>query len=88
MRVGAAFGVRRAPRGAVVRARGRPVATRSREDACAALMEAQLGAGQRAAAIDTYLSCRRYLAEELGIDPSPSIVALYRSAVEAEEALE
>ena len=61
---------------------------RSREDACAALMEAQLGAGQRAAAIDTYLSCRRYLVEELGIDPSPSIVALYRSAVEAEEALE
>ena len=61
---------------------------RSREDACAALMEAQLGAGQRAAAIDTYLSCRRYLAEELGIDPSPSIVALYRSAVEAEEAFE
>ena len=60
----------------------------SREDACAALMEAQLGAGQRAAAIDTYLSCRRYLVEELGIDPSPSIVALYRSAVEAEEALE
>ena len=59
-----------------------------REDACAALMEAQLGAGQRAAAIDTYLSCRRYLVEELGIDPSPSIVALYRSAVEAEEALE
>ena len=58
------------------------------EDACAALMEAQLGAGQRAAAIDTYLSCRRYLVEELGIDPSPSIVALYRSAVEAEEALE
>lgn len=51
-------------------------------------MEAQLGAGQRAAAIDTYLSCRRYLVEELGIDPSPSIVALYRSAVEAEEALE
>ena len=61
---------------------------KSREDACAALMEAQLGAGQRAAAIDTYLSCRRYLVEELGIDPSPSIVALYRSAVEAEEALE
>ena len=61
---------------------------RSREDACAALMEAQLGVGQRAAAIDTYLSCRRYLVEELGIDPSPSIVALYRSAVEAEEALE
>ena len=51
-------------------------------------MEAQLGAGQRAAAIDTYISCRRYLAEELGIDPSPSIVALYRSAVEAEEVLE
>ena len=76
------------PRAALWFAREAAGRDRSREDACAALMEAQLGAGQRAAAIDTYLSCRRYLAEELGIDPSPSIVALYRSAVEAEEALE
>ena len=76
------------PRAALWFAREAAGRDRSREDACAALMEAQLGAGQRAAAIDTYLSCRRYLVEELGIDPSPSIVALYRSAVEAEEALE
>ena len=76
------------PRAALWFAREATGRDRSREDACAALMEAQLGAGQRAAAIDTYLSCRRYLVEELGIDPSPSIVALYRSAVEAEEALE
>lgn len=76
------------PRAALWFAREAAGRDRSREDACAALMEAQLGAGQRAAAIDTYLSCRRYLAEELGIDPSPSIVALYRSAVEAEEAIE
>ena len=76
------------PRAALWFAREATTRDRSREDACAALMEAQLGAGQRAAAIDTYISCRRYLAEELGIDPSPSIVALYRSAVEAEEVLE
>ena len=75
------------PRAALWFAREASLHDRSREDACAALMEAQLGTGQRTAAIDTYTTCRKYLVEELGIDPSPSIVALYRSALEAEEAL-
>ena len=59
----------------------------SREDAYTALMEAQVAAGQRAAALDTYFSCRRYLTEELGIDPSLETMALYRGIIEAEEGL-
>lgn len=57
----------------------------AREDVYAALMEAQIAAGQRTAALETYFACRRYLAEELGIDPSPQIVKLYRSIIEVEE---
>lgn len=57
---------------------------RSREDAYVALMRAQVAAGQRAAALETYFSCRAYLAEELGIDPSPGIVELYRGIIEEE----
>ena len=59
-----------------------------REDAYAALMQAQIDAGQRAAAIDTYFTCRRYLADELGIDPSTTLVRLYRSVIESVEQLE
>ena len=57
----------------------------AREDVYAALMEAQIAAGQRTAALETYFSCRRYLADELGIDPSVRTVRLYRSIIEAEE---
>lgn len=60
----------------------------SREDAYAALMRAQIAAGQRAAALETYFRCRRFLADELGIDPSVEVVSLYRSVIEAEEGLE
>lgn len=56
----------------------------SREDAYAAQMQAQIAAGQRAAALETYFACRAYLAEELGIDPSPRIVELYRAVIEEE----
>lgn len=56
----------------------------SREDAYVAQMQAQMAAGQRAAALETYFACRAYLAEELGIDPSARIVELYRSIVEEE----
>lgn len=56
----------------------------SREDAYAAQMQAQMAAGQRAAALETYFACRAYLAEELGIDPSPRIVELYRAIIEEE----
>ena len=52
---------------------------KTREDAHVALMRAQIASEQRTAAMMTYLSCRRMLAEELGIDPSPEMTALYES---------
>lgn len=58
-----------------------------REDAYAVLMQAQVDSGQRAAAIDTYFSCRRYLADELGIDPSIALVELYRNVIGSVEEL-
>lgn len=60
---------------------------RTREDAYSTLMEAQLAAGQRASALDTFFACKRYLSDELGIDPSVRIVELYRSIIEVEENL-
>ena len=59
----------------------------SREDVTAALMGAQIALGQRTSALETYFSCRRYLADELGIDPAQEIVALYRSIIEEEAVL-
>lgn len=56
----------------------------TREDAYTALMQAQVAAGQRTAALDTYFKCKRYLSDELGIDPSPKAVMLYSSIIEAE----
>lgn len=61
---------------------------RSREDAYTALMRAQVAAGQRSAALETYFDCRRFLAEELGIDPSPETMEVYRNIIESEEGLE
>lgn len=61
---------------------------RTREDAYLALMRAQIAAGQRTAALETYFSCRRFLTNELGIDPSLTIVELYHSIIETEELLE
>lgn len=57
---------------------------RSREDAYFALMQAQIAAGQRTGAIATFIECKTYLAEELGIDPSARILALYLSIIEEE----
>ncbi|WP_165056469.1 MULTISPECIES: BTAD domain-containing putative transcriptional regulator [unclassified Adlercreutzia] len=59
----------------------------AREDAYLALMEAQVAADQRASAIETYFACRRFLSDELGIDPSAKTVELYRSIIETEEPL-
>lgn len=56
----------------------------TREDAYTALMQAQIAAGQRTAALETYFQCRRFLADELGIDPSLKTMALYRSIIETE----
>ena len=55
----------------------------TREDAYTALMQVQVASGQRTAALDTYFKCKRYLSDELGIDPSPKAVMLYSSIIEA-----
>lgn len=57
---------------------------RSREDAYICLMQAQLAAGQRTAVLETYFACRRFLTDELGIDPSLETMRLYRSIIETE----
>lgn len=58
-----------------------------REDVYIALMEAQILSDQRGEALDTYFLCRRFLSEQLGIDPSLRLVQLYRSVIESEETL-
>ena len=60
----------------------------TREDAYAALMRAQMACGQRTAAISTYMTCRRVLAEKLGVDPSPETQALYESLLGIEDGRE
>lgn len=60
----------------------------AREDTYTVLMAAQMANGQRTAAMETYFACRRFLAEELGIDPSPRTVALYRELIEEETDLD
>lgn len=60
----------------------------TREDVYVALMEAQIAANQRAAALGTYFSLRRYLAEELGIDPSAKTVRLYREIIESDDVVD
>ncbi len=59
----------------------------AREDVYIALMEAQIASNQRGEALDTYFTCRHFLSEELGIDPSIRIMELYRSIIETEEAI-
>lgn len=51
------------------------------EAACAQLIRACLAAGRRARAFDVYLQCRRRLADELGVDPGPELVATYQELV-------
>ena len=55
---------------------------KTREDAYVALMKAQIASDQRTAAMMTYLTCQRVLAEELGVDPSPETRALYESLLD------
>ena len=54
----------------------------SREDVYVALMRAQIACLQRNAALQTYFKCQKYLASELGIDPSPETVLLYKNIIE------
>ncbi|WP_251213021.1 AfsR/SARP family transcriptional regulator [Adlercreutzia murintestinalis] len=75
------------PRGAVWFAREALRREGRREDVYIALMEAQIAADQRSAALETYFECRQFLNEDLGIDPSLRLVELYRSIIETEDAL-
>ncbi len=70
------------PEGAVWFARAAIGRIRTREDAYVALMRAQIAHKQRTAAMSTYFDCRRVLADELGIDPSPETTALYESLLD------
>mgnify|MGYP002510071496 CR=1 FL=1 len=70
------------PRWGVWFARAAIARDETREDAYVALMRAQIAGNQRTAAMMTYLSCRRALSDQLGIDPSPETVALYESLLE------
>lgn len=75
------------PRGALWFAREARRREGKREDVYIALMESQIAADQRSAALATYFECRRFLNEELGIDPSVRLVDLYRSIIETEARL-
>ena len=48
-----------------------------REQAYLKLIKAQAAGGNRAVALHTYERCRRLLAEELGVTPSPQTEAVY-----------
>lgn len=75
------------PQGALWFAREALVRDPTREDAYAALMEAQMAAGQRTAALDTFFTCRAYLADTLGLDPSLQLLELYQRLLEEDPAL-
>lgn len=49
-----------------------------REDAFCALMRAQMSTGQRSLAMDTFFECKRFMKEDLGMDPSERIMRLHR----------
>ena len=52
-----------------------------REDACGLIMQSQISLGQSVSALNTFLACQRFLAEQLGVRPSPAICALYEQAL-------
>jgi DNA-binding SARP family transcriptional activator/ATP/maltotriose-dependent transcriptional regulator MalT len=56
-----------------------------REDLYQASLRLQMAAGQRSAAIETYLACRTRLVEDLGIDPSGETMRLYEQVLGMEE---
>lgn len=70
------------PQGALWFAREALRRNATREDAYAALMRAQMATDQRSAAVETFFCCRDFLADHLGLDPSPSLVALYDALLE------
>ena len=56
-----------------------------REDLYQAALRLQIGCGQRSAAIDTYMSCRSHLVDDLGIDPSSETTRLYTQVLAMED---
>jgi DNA-binding SARP family transcriptional activator/tetratricopeptide (TPR) repeat protein len=52
-----------------------------REDLYQAALRLQIAAGQRSAAIETYLMCRTRLVDDLGIDPSSDTSRLYEQVL-------
>ena len=57
----------------------------NREDVYIALMAAQYAHGQRIAALETYYALRRFLGDELGVEPSAQAQTLYRKIAEDED---
>jgi len=57
-----------------------------REDVYQSMMRCQMNAGQRSRAIETYLSCRSRLTEDLGIDPSIETTRIYQAVLAMEDA--
>lgn len=60
----------------------------SREDLYQAALSVHIAAGQRSAAIETYTSCRKRLADELGLDPSSETLRLYEQVLAMEDPAE
>jgi DNA-binding SARP family transcriptional activator len=56
-----------------------------REDVYQTTMRCQMSAGQRSRAIETYLSCRTRLVDDLGIDPSAETTRLYQAILAMED---
>lgn len=57
-----------------------------RESSYVLLMRALAAAGNRAEALRVYEACRRLVAEELGVDPSPATEAVYLEILKSPEA--
>ena len=53
----------------------------------AALIKAQIGAGQRCSAIRTYFQLRAYLRDELGLDPCAEVQMLYNQLIASDPSL-
>ncbi|MDI6843803.1 MAG: BTAD domain-containing putative transcriptional regulator [Anaerosomatales bacterium] len=56
-----------------------------REDLYQAALRYQIMAGQRSSAIETYMTCRTKLAEDLGLDPSQETQRLYEQVLAMED---
>lgn len=58
---------------------------KSREDLYQLALRAHIAAGQRSAAIETFVQCKYQLSEELGLDPSGETLRLYADILAMEQ---